>query len=460
MTKTPSFPPLRTRQARYEAGVALRKTVKRSSHALWVPPAKRPDPIGILLEQGKSRIADLLPIRHQRMKASPFAFLRGAAAVMASDLSFTPKTGLRVQSCGDCHLDNFGCYPSPEGLPVFDINDFDETAPATFEWDLKRLATSLVLAGREASLSEKHCRRLAVSAVQHYVDEIARLSKLPPLQAWNERIDVRAVIDGIVDDKIRTGMMEKIQSELGAISGHFGMIDPKSTGRLKEHPPFVTRLPQHNDIVRGAFARYVSDLPPERRIVLERYALQDVLFKVVGIGSVGTFCALGLFTTADNEPLILQIKEAQTSVLEPFQGAVDLPNHGERVVTGQRIMQASSDTFLGWTHTTGKRTTDQTGRKAGGGRDFYVRQTKDVRLAMIGEKIEDALLPEYAALCGRTLGRSHGRSADLPLLAGYLGKGHSFARAIADFAVLYADQSEKDWKAFTQAIADKRVCCA
>lgn len=185
-----------------------------------------------------------------------------------------------------------------------------------------------------------------------------------------------------------------------------------------------------------------------------------MLFKVVGVGSVGTFCAIGLFTTADNEPLILQIKEAQSSVLEPFQGKVDMPNHGERVVTGQRIMQASSDTFLGWTHTTGKRTTAQTGRKAGGGRDFYVRQTKDARLAVIGEKIEDGLLPEYAALCGRTLGRSHGRSADLPLLAGYLGKGHSFARAIADFAILYADQTEKDWKAFTKAIADKRVCCA
>ena len=460
MTETPVFPTLRTRQARYAAGMALRKTVKRSSHALWTPPATRPDPIGILLDQGKSRIADLLPIRHQRMKASPFAFLRGAAAIMASDLSFTPATGIRVQSCGDCHLDNFGCYPSPEGLPVFDINDFDETAPATFEWDLKRLATSLVLAGREASLSEKHCRRLAVSAVRQYVEEIARLSELTPLQAWNVRIDLRAVIDGIKDNTTRTGMMEKIQSQLGAISGHFGMIDPKSSVRLKEHPPFVTRLPQHNNIVRGAFARYVSDLPPERRIVLERYALQDVLFKVVGIGSVGTFCALGLFTTADHEPLILQIKEAQTSVLEPFQGAVDLPNHGERVVTGQRIMQASSDTFLGWTQTTGKHTTSQTGRKAGGGRDFYVRQTKDVRLAMIGEKIENALLPEYAALCGRTLGRSHGRSADLSLLAGYLGKGQSFASAIADFAVRYADQSEKDWKAFTKAIADKRVCCA
>ncbi|MBF0857933.1 DUF2252 domain-containing protein [Gluconobacter sp. LMG 31484] len=460
MTQARTFPPLRTRQDRYEAGVALRKTVKRSSHALWLPPANRRDPVEILLEQGKSRIADLLPIRHQRMKASPFAFLRGAAAVMASDLSFTPQTGLKVQSCGDCHLANFGCYPSPEGIPVFDINDFDETAPATFEWDLKRLATSLVLAGREASMSDKACQGLVSSAVGSYVGEIARLAALPPLRAWNERVDVRDVISRIEDDDIRTGMTEKLQSQLRAISSHFGMIDPKSARRLKERPPFVTRLPQQNDLVRAAFARYVSQLPPERRIVLDRYALQDVLFKVVGIGSVGTFCALGLFTTADNEPLILQIKEAQSSVLEPYQGAVDMPNHGERVVTGQRIMQAASDPFLGWTHTTGKRTTAQTGRKAGGGRDFYVRQTKDVRLAAIGEKIQDNLLPDYAALCGRTLGRAHGRSADLAMLAGYLGKGHSFAKAITEFAVLYAKQSEADWKAFTQAIADKRVFCA
>ncbi|EHH68476.1 DUF2252 domain-containing protein [Gluconobacter morbifer] len=456
---TPSVP-VRSRQTRYAAGMALRKTVPRSSHAPWTPTAKRADPVSILLKQGTTRISTLLPIRHQRMKASPLAFLRGAAAVMAADLATTPTTGLRVQACGDCHLNNFGCYPSPEGIPVFDINDFDETAPAPFEWDLKRLVTSLVLAGREASLPEKACQQLAVSASEQYVAEIHRLATMPPLQAWNERIDVRAIISGIGGHKTRDRMRRQLDRQLGAISNQFGMIDPSSARQLKEKPPFVRRLPENNDIVRDAFGLYVAQLPPERRIVLERYALQDVIFKVVGVGSVGTFCALGLFTTGDNDPLILQIKEAQTSVLEPYAGVVPFANHGQRVVVGQRIMQATSDAFLGWTHTDGKRTTKQVGKTAGGGRDFYVRQTKDSRLALIGEKIEDDLLPEYAELCGRTLGRAHGRSADLAVLSGYLGRGRSFSAAIAEFATHYADQSEQDWRAFVQAIAEKRVSCA
>ena len=441
--------PLLTLAERQAAGADLRGAVPRHRHAEWMSPAHRADPVAILIEQGRQRIPELLPIRYDRMRASPLAFLRGAAAVMAADLAETPVSGLRVQACGDCHLANFGSYATPEGLPVFDINDFDETLPAPFEWDVKRLATSLVLAGREDGMAEDECRMLAADAAHAYCSELSALAELPPLVAWSARIDLQQAIGAIGAGKARARAEKRLHARLHSAEGQYGLIDNSGpVPRLREKPPLVVRLSGHDDAVRQAFARYPVTLAPERRSLLQRYRLQDVIFKVVGVGSVGTFCAIGLFTTADGQPLLLQIKQAQASVLVPYAGASDYSNQGERVVTGQRTMQAASDLFLGWT------------LMPEDGRMFYVRRLKDARLAEIGSQIEAESLPAYAALCGRTLGRAHARSGDAAMLAGYLGRGNRFAEAVAEFGMLYADRTQSDWRLFEDAIATGRIKAA
>ena len=379
---------------------------------------------------------------------------------MANDLAGTPEAGLRGQSCGDCHLANFGSYATPERLPVFDINDFDETLPAPFEWDVKRLTTSLVVAGREKGLNERACRRLALNAASAYRQEIRRLSALSPLEAWNTRVDLHNAIDQIADPRVRDKARARLDNQIRSESAQYGLLDTSGPApRLREKPPLVVRLPKHENATRQAFARYARTLAPERRVLLDRYRLEDVVFKVVGIGSVGTFCAIGLFVTPDGEPLLLQIKEAQASVLEPFAGSSLYRDHGERVTVGQRIMQAAPDIFLNWTRAGGP---DQTPGEdmAASGRHFYVRRLKDARLAAFALQIEQGGLADYATLCGRTLGRAHGRSADLVGLAAYLGKGSSFDHAIAEFAAAYADQTERDWRSFQQAIETGRLDAA
>ncbi len=446
--------PLLTRVERHAAGKMRRRTVARQTQSAWVAPPDRADPVGVLEAQGASRIAELLPVRYGRMRVSPLAFLRGAAAIMAADLADTPSAGFVVQSCGDCHLANFGSYATAEGVPVFDINDFDETLPAPFEWDVKRLAASLVLAGREAGLGTAACGRLAAHAVRAYAQEVGRLARQSPLAAWGARIDLLEAIETIADHAARRRARTALQQRLRGADDHFGLIDTgRHAPRLREKPPLVVRLPARETASRQAFARYVATLSAERRMLLERYRLQDVVFKVVGVGSVGTFCAIGLFATADGEPLLLQIKEAQRSVLEPFAGRSSFEQAGERVVTGQRVMQAASDLFLGWTRAGGQ----ARATVAATGRQFYVRHLKDARLAAFGAEIEQGGLAEYAALCGRTLGRAHGRSADLAGLSGYLGHARGFAEAVAEFAQRYADQTERDWALFTTAIADGRI---
>ena len=427
---------------------ARRALIPRSAHAEWMPPADRPDPVQILIEQGRSRIPRLLPLRYARMKADPFAFLRGAAAVMASDLAHTPACGLRVQSCGDCHLANFGSYATPEGLPVFDVNDFDETLPAPFEWDVKRLATSLVVAGRVASNSETACRRLARMAVRSYRRHMAELAKLSPVAAWSTRVDLVGAIAEVEKGSLRRRLQKRLDAEL--VSGHeeFGLVAHQGdTWTIKDKPPLVTHCDADQLHAEKAFASYAATLQEDRRVLLSRYVRQDVAFKVVGVGSVGTFCAVGLFVAADTWPLLLQVKEAVPSVLAPYAGASAYANHGERVVVGQRMMQAATDIFLGWTEQPIE------------GRHFYVRRLKDSRLADIGTTIEEAL-PFYAALCGRTLARAHARSGDSAGIAGYLGHGSAFDEAVADFAMAYADQTRQDWEAFCAAIAQGRIVAA
>jgi uncharacterized protein (DUF2252 family) len=309
---------------RRQVGAALRHDVPRSAQAEWIPPADRVDPVGILMEQGNSRIQELLPIRYGRMRADPFAFLRGAAAVMAADLARTPSTGIRMQACGDAHLGNFGSYATPEGSPVFDINDFDETLPAPFEWDVKRLATSLVVSGRVAQYSKKASRKLALTAARAYREYMAELAALPPVIAWNRRIDLAKAIADIDQPKVRDAVEKRLARVLESGAKHFGLA-AKQDGRvhIPEKPPLVYHLSKHDLPARKAFASYAETLQEDRRVLLHRHTLRDVAFKAVGVGSVGTFCAIGLLTAGDGSPLLLQIKEAQESVLAPFAGASD-----------------------------------------------------------------------------------------------------------------------------------------
>lgn len=432
-------------EMRLKSGLSLRGATPRSAHAAWQAPDDRADPVEILIAQGATRIPSLLPERYERMAVDPFAFLRGSAAIMAADLSRTPSCGFCVQSGGDAHLGNFGSYASPEGAPVFDINDFDETAVAPFEWDIKRLATSFVVAGRVAGYAPKPARRLAVLAVAAYREQTAAMAGLTPVDAWNTHIDLKAAISEIEQSKLRSRIEKHLSEVLASGAQHFNLIRQRNGAlHLPAHPPLVHRLDAHDLPARQAFASYAGTLQEDRRVLLQRYELRDVAFKVVGVGSVGTFCAIALLTAGDGSPLLLQIKEAQSSVVAPFVERSAYANNGERVVVGQRMLQAASDIFLGWT------------REPIDGRWFYIRRLKDPRLAGIGTRLE-AELPFYARLCGRTLARAHARAGDPVLVSGYIGKGPAFEEAVADFAVAYADQTEKDWAAFCDAIKSGRI---
>ena len=430
---------------RRDIGIEWRRKVPLDAHAQWAPSPNRIDPVDILIAQGRERIPELLPERYARMKADPFAFLRGAAAIMAADLAASPSTGLRVQACGDCHLANFGAYETPEGAPVFDVNDFDETLPAPFEWDVKRLAASLVVAGRVAKMPDAACRRLARAASKSYREQLAYLAGLAPLEAWSARIDLGAVLAEVDPPKLRRKQKKRLAGLLSAGKEHFGLVETVGgRWRIRNKPPLVRHLSRHEFNAREAFVSYAETLQEDRRVLLQRYHRRDVAFKTVGVGSVGTFCAIGLFVSDDGAPVLLQIKEAQQSVLEAFAGASAYPNHGERVIVGERMMQAASDIFLGWTP------------NPVNGRYFYVRRLKDERLADIGTRLE-AELPFYAALCGRTLARAHARSGDAVALSGYMGDDSEFDKAIAEFAMAYADQTKRDWHGLLDAIKAGRI---
>ncbi len=419
---------------RREAGGAARRLLPRARHAHWSPPPGRQSPVAILAAQGAGRIQELLPIRIERMRASPFAFLRGAAAVMAADLGSQPNTGLRVQLCGDAHLANFGSYASPEGNPVFDLNDFDETLQGPFEWDVKRLATSLVVSGREHGLPEAACRALAVRCVRQYRRHMERLADLPPFEAWTTGIDLRHAIEAIDGHKLRRRLEKRLQHAMDVTRAHYNLLDEQ--GRSITDGGNTRHMPAYAATIDAAFAAYPATLQPQFADLVSRYSLVDRAMKIVGIGSVGTLCAIGLYLSGDGAPLLLQVKEAQHSVLAPFAGGSPALCAGERVVTGQRRLQAQSDIFLGWT----KEPVD--------GRHFYVRRLKDGRLANVGAALETDMLPFTAGLCGRTLARAHGRAGDAALLAGYMSDGDNFDEAIASFAEAYADQNRMDFDVF------------
>ncbi|MDT4290333.1 DUF2252 domain-containing protein [Methylomonas sp. MO1] len=439
----------KSREERLAAGKLLRDKAPRTSHAAWLAPAKRRDPIDILEESNRDRLPELVPIRYGRMLRSPFTFLRGSAGLMAYDLATTPTTGLRVQACGDCHLLNFGLFATPERNLVFDINDFDETLPAPWEWDLKRLTTSFAVAVRDQRFSDEDAQAVAVECVRAYREHLRDYSKMTPLEVWYDRLDAKTLIEMAPDEKLRKKreqIAEKARQRVG------DQLAPKIAAtvggrhRLLDQPPVLFHIQDEEaeQLIQEGLEAYKASLADERRVLFERYRLEDFAGKVVGIGSVGTRCMLGLFFSAENHPLLLQIKEACPSVLEPYAGKSGYDNHAQRVVVGQRLMQSSSDIFLGWA-------------RSARGRDFFVRQLRDMKMSL---PIEGTTLQQfniYAELCGWTLARAHARSGDAAAISGYLGKSDRFDQAIGEFALAYADQNQRDYAALVEAFNSGRI---
>ena len=436
---------------RMKAGRGLREKVPRKSHGTWVASANRPDPIELLIESDAGRIPDLLPIRYGRMRQSPFAFLRGSAALMAFDLAQIPTTGFRVQACGDCHIMNFGAFASPERNLIFDINDFDETLPAPWEWDVKRLTASIEVAGRTGGASLRHREDAVRAAVRSYREHLGECAEMPSLEVWYERIDFQELLDRVPGPKNRKRdrrAAEKARRNTVPIS-----LLPSTAGantRIKDHPPLIYHLPSQRTAAyrrraASTFKRYRDSLATPYRVLFDRFELLDIALKVVGIGSVGTFCEVALFRDAQAAPLFLQIKEARASVLEPYAGRSVFATHGQRVVNGQRLMQAASDIFLGW----------MVGLQRG--RHFYVRQLRDMKIAMPVDATEPADLAYFAGACGWALARAHARTGDPAMIAGYLGSSEAFDDAIVKFADSYADQTERDYDALLKAIKAGRI---
>jgi uncharacterized protein (DUF2252 family) len=448
---------------RAASGRAARSRARRSSHAAWEPPADREDPLAILERQARTRVPELVPIRYGRMAASPFAFFRGSAAVMAADLAPTPVSGLRVQACGDAHLSNFGAYAAPDRRLVFDLNDFDESLPGPWEWDVKRLAASFAIAGRENGFKRKERAAATLTAVYTYRDSMRAFASQRNLDVWYARLDVEALMGEIENEdpkavkNVRKGVEKaRRKDSLRALEKLTHVVEGEI--RFRSEPPLLVpaeELLADNDAgelrqtLLGVFDSYRSSLPTDRQHLLDGYSFRQIARKVVGVGSVGTRAWVLLLTGADeDDPLLLQAKEAEESVLEPYVGRSRFKNHGRRVVEGQRLMQAASDIFLGWCPAVGV-----DGRE----RDFYVRQLWDWKRSAEVERLTSRGLELYGRMCGWTLARAHARSGDRIAIAAYLGGGDSFDEAIAEFAERYADQAERDHEALVGAIDSGRI---
>ena len=437
-----------TFKERYAAGKAKRGAIPRDAHATWKPAAKRPDPVQLVLAAEKGRLPDLLPLRHGRMARSPFTFYRGNALAMAYDLSPTPATGIRVQCCGDAHLSNFGGFATPERKVIFSINDLDETLPGPWEWDVKRLASSFVVACRDNGLSDVMARDVVTTCIRTYRESMAEFSQLKTLELWYTKMDVDDLVANIKDSKLRKRGLERLQKERTKSVAED--IFPKLAEHKGDIPVIKDRLPEifHMEgfppgeiqqSMRDAYAGYRDTLSQSTQSLLDRYELRDAAIKVVGVGSVGTACWIFLFMAGEGDPLFLQVKEARTSVLEPYAGASVFSNHGQRVVNGYRLMQPASDMFLGWT-------------RAASGREFFVRQLRDIKVSIRVETFGAAEMDLYATWCGRALALSHARSGFSTMLSGYMGKSDAFDKAIAAFTMAYADQNEQDHAAFVRAV--------
>jgi len=431
----------------YAIGKSLRERCSRQSHATWKPHGDRPDPLRLLEQSSKGRVPELIPLRYGRMLQSPFTFYRGTALNMAADLATTPVSGLRVQACGDCHLSNFGGFATPERRVIVDINDLDETLPAPWEWDVKRLAASFVLASRHNRHGENDARDAALACVRAYRERMREFSQMRVLDIWYASVDIEPLIAAVEDKETRKRMQKRLEKarERSTLEHDFPELVTEAgvAPAIKENPPLIFHpreqgREEFDATVRKAFSGYRESLSPHRRMLLDHYELVDVAVKVVGVGSVGTLCGVILLMASEKDPLFLQIKQAGPSVLEPYAGKSAYSNHGERIVLGHQLMQSASDLFLGWT-------------EGHLGRQFYLRQLRDMKIKPQVELFTPGVMLEYAELCGWILARAHARSGDPAKISGYLGKGDAFDEAIADFSIAYADQSEQDHEALVKA---------
>ena len=457
LTKAP-IPPqthILRMEERLAKGKELRGVASRKAQAEWKPPADRPDPVDMLMENSQGRVEELIPIRYGRMMASPFTFYRGAAAIMAYDLAHTPSTGLIVLADGDCHLVNFGGFATAERKVIFDLNDFDEASFAPWEWDVKRLTASFFVAGRSNGFAPADCREAAWLAAQSYRQQMAEYAGMPVLQVWNQAFDLNTIIESSTDKEMKRFYTKKLTSatEQSAHEKEFAKLtfSAGDMPRIVDQPPLIFHYGDQRDQemrenAKKSLVAYRETLIPARRMLLDRFEVVDYAMKVVGVGSVGTFCGILLLMSGNGDPLFLQFKEARQSVLEPYCGASPFGHAGHRVVAGQRAMQAASDIFLGWTTGAGALK-----------RQFFLRQLSDAKIKPVVEIMKEANLKGYARLCGMALARAHARSGDAAVLTGYMGKSTAFEDALADFSAAYADQNERDHAALMNAIRSGRV---
>jgi uncharacterized protein (DUF2252 family) len=440
-----------SRVERRAQGKALRESCPRTSQAEWKPRAKSEDPIKLLEESDNDRISGLIPVKYQRMAESPFKFFRGAAIIQARDLANSPVSGIIVQACGDCHPMNFGGFASPERTLVFDMNDFDETFPAPWEWDVKRLAASLVLAARDLSFSKTTADEAVRAAAAAYRERMAEFSEMKVLETWYAEITTDALKEHFRKEPDALARLGKSQKQ--ARSRTSEAVIPKLTEvvdghwKIKDEPPVLYHVHGFTRDFEKRNAQFIEQykqsLQVDRRHLFERYQCQDSAVKVVGVGSVGTRCYLGLFLAGDDDLLFLQTKEARRSVLESPRGKSRYDNQGFRVVEGLRVMQAASDIFLGWFST--------------GQHDYYVRQFRDMKIAAEVETFKPRMLLAYADVCGWALARAHAKAGDAAMIAGYLGSSDQFDDALAKYAKAYADQAERDFELFQRAIRSGRL---
>lgn len=445
---------LKSYSEKYAEGKALRTKCSRKAHAEWKVPANRRDAVELMLEAEKGRIPDLLPLRHGRMVRSAFTFYRGAAYTMASDLATTAHTNIYVQCCGDAHLCNFGGFGTPERRVIFSLNDLDETLPAPWEWDVKRLSSSFVVACRDNGIKDSTARDIAMTCVQTYRKSVAEYSQMKTLELWYESMEAETLIAGIKDENFRKRGLNRLQKERSKSIAED--IFPKlaemkgKTPLIKDQLPAIFHAEGHpagevQHAIKVAFEKYKKSLPHSYQSLLDRYQIVDGAVKVVGIGSVGTSCSVLLLMSREDDPIFLQVKEARASVLEPFAGASVFENHGQRVVNGYRLMQPVSDIFLGWTQGTNNKL------------HYFVRQLKDIKISLRVESFGAQEMEIYAGWCGRALALSHARSGNSAILSGYMGKSDVFDNAVAEFSMAYADQNESDHAALEQAVKQGKV---
>lgn len=444
----PSFEKKATYDERYAAGKLLREKCPRVSHAIWKAPANREDVISITKKSEADRLPDLLPLRHGRMVQSPFTFYRAGAQIMAADLAATPSSGINLQICGDAHLSNFGGFATPERQVIFSINDLDETLPAPFEWDIKRLAASFVIACRNNGLSDNVAQDTAENCMRSYRENMLEFSKMTQLNLWYYMLDSETILASLKNDEMRKRIIKRLDKarESHATQDVFPKLVAAEGEKfiIKEQLPTIFRLKEAtpgiiSENVKLAFTSYRESLAPAHRLLLDRYEVKDYAIKVVGVGSVGTLCWVLLLMADDKDPLFLQAKQAGPSVLEPYAGKSIFENHGQRVVNGYRLMQPASDIFLGWT-------------KGKLGRDFYIRQLRDMKIKPLVEIFGKTEMMIFADWCGHALALAHARSGDAALLCGYMGKSDTMDKAIGKFAIAYADQNEKDFNVFKKAV--------